>query len=145
MNTALTAQAIQLDSSVTLSFLPYALDIEAKLALALLALVLLDRGLERAARSELERVAEQMLADFGVGELSGPVSEAEIEAAMQRAEREVAADSGPHGVAISAARKFSSSSSCPRARSCSIAVKILMRSSSPVASALPAPRGGGTL
>lgn len=72
-----------------------------------LALVLLDRGLERAARSELERVAEQMLADFGVGELSGPVSEAEIEAAMQRAEREVAADSGPHGVAISAARKFS--------------------------------------
>ena len=35
MNTRLTRQAIQLDSSVTLSFLPYALDIEGKLELAL--------------------------------------------------------------------------------------------------------------
>ena len=50
-----------------------------------LALVLLDRGLERAAQSELERLAERMLVGSGVGEISGPVSEEEIEAEEARA------------------------------------------------------------
>jgi len=72
-----------------------------------LALVLLDRGLERAARSELERLAELMLADFELGERAGPVSEAEIEAAMERAADEVGAGADPHGVAIGVARRFS--------------------------------------
>jgi len=72
-----------------------------------LALVLLDRGLDRAARSELERLAELMLADFEVGEISGPVSEAEIDAAMERAAQEVASGVDPHGVAIGVARMFS--------------------------------------
>lgn len=74
-----------------------------------LALVLLDRGLERAAQSELERLAERMLAGSGVGEVSGPVSEAEIEAAMQRAEFEASLDDDPHGVASAVAREFSPS------------------------------------
>lgn len=72
-----------------------------------LALVLLDRGLDRAARSELERLAESMLSDFEVGEVSGPVSEAEIDAAMERAARGVATGVDPHGVAIRIAQRFS--------------------------------------
>jgi len=71
-----------------------------------LALVLLDRGLERAARSELERLAEQMLADFEVGERTGPVSEAEIDAAMERAAEEATTGADPHRVAIGTARRF---------------------------------------
>ncbi|MFP8877704.1 MAG: hypothetical protein VCB99_12530 [Myxococcota bacterium] len=72
-----------------------------------LALVLLDRGLERAAQSELERLAERMLVGSGVGEASGPISESEIEAAMQRAEFEASLDDDPHGVASAIAREFS--------------------------------------
>ena len=72
-----------------------------------LALVLLDRGLERAAQSELERLAEQMLVGSGVGEISGPISEGEIEAAMQRAEFEASLEDDPHGVASAIAREFS--------------------------------------
>jgi len=72
-----------------------------------LALVLLDRGLERAAQSELERLAERMLVGSGVGEISGPVSEEEIEAAMRRAEFEASLDDDPHGVASAIAREFS--------------------------------------
>ena len=72
-----------------------------------LALVLLDRGLERAAQSELEQLAERMLAGSGVGEVSGPISEAEIEVAMRRAEFEASLDDDPHGVASAAALEFS--------------------------------------